>query len=54
MVEEDTVSTVIPVQDTLDILLVLTDPLPEVSMSELKNIKSEISWDRPGPCLTQV
>ena len=36
MVEEDSVSRVVPVEDALDILLILTDPLSEVSMSSKK------------------
>ena len=34
VVEEDTISAVIPVQDALDIFLVLADPLSEVTVSK--------------------
>ena len=34
MVEKDTISAVVPVQDALDIFLVLADPLSEVTVSE--------------------
>ena len=36
IIEEDSVSELVPVENTVDVLLVLTDPLPEIFMSDLK------------------
>ena len=36
VVEEHCVSQLVPVEDAVDVLLVLADPLPEIFMSDLK------------------
>ena len=47
VVEEDTISAVIPVQDALDIFLILADSLSEVTVSEEgKKWESSLGWSK--------